>query len=386
MTEEPQSEIEFLPGGEGTVSAKEAAQLVLSYALKHRLFDTGAVDPDALEPDPPLDQEALARSQRRLEAQNVLEVFRGRVINLIGYDERRRKILIFTKRKVTGKELKVLPASIASQVNIEYHVGGVPQVRGTGSEFFGSAPYSIVDDRYACGSSIFPANCMGAGTLGALARDSLGRLCGLSNNHVTGACNHSDPGLPILAPGPVDVHADGPDPFTIGRHVKLLPIHDGHPDMINIDQNLDAAYFEISDPNRVTSSQGGHYDTPSTVAPLEVGLRVEKVGRTTGRTSGEVIAVAAGPRSVSYEVREYGIRKSVFFAAEVLYVVKSDLYPLFSASGDSGSLVTAIDDAGNRTAVGIVFAGDERNGLSFVLPLDKILTGLGLTLVNGHNA
>jgi hypothetical protein len=42
-------------------------------------------------------------------------------------------------------------------------------------------------------------------------------------------------------------------------------------------------------------------------------------------------------------------------------------------------------DDGSRAAVGIVFAGDEAKGLSFILPLPNLLARLSVTLVSGHN-
>ena len=97
---------------------------------------------------------------------------------------------------------------------------------------------------------------MGAGTLGLLGRDADGRIYGISNNHVGGACNNAQPGLPILAPRPVDVSNEHLDPFTIGRHTRLLPINDGIPENIDISINWDGSCFELADPARVSSMQG----------------------------------------------------------------------------------------------------------------------------------
>jgi hypothetical protein len=63
---------------------------------------------------------------------------------------------------------------------------------------------------------------------------------------------------------------------------------------------------------------------------------------------------------------------------------------LFSDSGDSGSLITSIDQAGQRIAVGIVVGGMNDGSapgkkVTIALPIRPILTGLGVTLVSGHN-
>lgn len=379
-----QSEIDLVPNTEQiTMTAKEAAQFVLSYAKKHRLLHSIADDDTD---DEEYSSSGFARSRRNFESQNVLEALRNREINFVGYDEQRKRVLIFTRKKVTKQIQKILPSSIERQINIEYYEGGVASVRGAPQDSFRPQPYTFLSDKfYTCGSSIYPANCIGAGTLGLLARDETGRMCGVTNNHVTGVCNNAEPGLPILAPGPIDVRADGADPFTIGRHDRLLPIHDGHPDNIPIEANLDAACFLIADESRVSSMQGEFFDTPASVVPLEVGMRVEKIGRTTGRTTGEVIAVAGGPAPVAYEVKEYNIKKNVFFKDEHVFLVKNKDGGLFSGRGDSGSLVVSINDDGIKSAVGLVFAGDGRHGISFILPIDKILNELSLTIVSGHN-
>jgi hypothetical protein len=383
-TDSPQAEIDLRPPEtEAQVTAKEAAQFILAYAKKHRILNTSTEDERA---DDEYVSEEFARSRHRFESQGVVDALRNREINFVGYDEVRKRVLIFTKKRVTRQFQKILPTAIERQINIEYFEGGVATVGPAPPEIFRSDRYTILNDKfYCCGSSIYPANCHGAGTFGALARDENGTLCGLSNNHVTGACNGAEPGLPILAPGALDVRADGCDPFTIGRHRALLPVHDGHPDSIDISRNLDAAQFVIADPMKVSSMQGSFFDTPPKVIPLEAGMRVEKIGRTTGRTSGEVVAVAGGPTPVGYEIREYGVKKQVYFSPDAVFLVKNRDGAFFSTGGDSGSLVVSVNDDGSRNSVGLVFAGDQRHLISFIIPLDKILEALKVSLVSGHN-
>ena len=111
-------------------------------------------------------------------------------------------------------------------------------------------------------------------------------------------------------------------------------------------------------------------------------MRVEKVGRTTGRTIGNVTGVSVAPVQVSYDVKEYGVKKNVFFPGEKVFTVEADGENFFSASGDSGSLVVHKDDSGIRHAVGLVFAGNEKNRLSFILPIDNVLEQIGCTIVS----
>ncbi len=276
-----------------------------------------------------------------------------------------------------------MPFRAVKGVKIEYHVGGTAFVKGNVPSPGITYPYFLNRGVICCGSSVHPVNCLGAGTLGALVKDSSGRLFGLSNNHVSGACNCAAPGLPILCPGPIDANEDSISPFTIGRHSRLLPINEGTPENINVSANWDAAIFEIEDAEQVSSMQGEVCDTPDRVGPLIGGMRVEKVGRTTGHTSGSLVGMAATPLPVNYTIREYGVSKTVYF--EQVGVVEGDNGHPFSRAGDSGSIVMGVADDGSRTAVGLVFAGNEPRAQSFILPLEPILQQLNVELVYGHN-
>ena len=358
-------------------TARDAALTVLNWAKQHRLFNRQAME-DSAEA---VDDEAVLEPQQLFSANAVQEVFRKRAINLIGFNEFEKKVVVFTKGKLTAGEAKLVPFQAIPGYTIEYMAGGQADVRGSPPPPQRHFPYALHNDRYACGSSIYPANCIGAGTLGLLVRDGEGRLFGLTNNHVTGACNNAQPGLPILAPGPLDVSNEHRDPFTIGRHTALLPINDGIPENIEVSSNCDAACFEIIDGDKVSSFQGDRYDTPATVGEPRPGMKVMKVGRTTGYTEGVVVAQAVSPVPVGYAVAEYGVKKTVFFS-EVFIV--HGLTEQFSKSGDSGSLVVQVMPDGSTQSVGLVFAGNGR-GESFVLPLEPMLRKLALNVVSGHN-
>lgn len=357
---------------------KNAALSVLQWAKENHLLSLSGME-ESIETE---DEEAVADVPGTFNAQRVQDVFRKRAINLVGFDEAGRRVVIFTKGKLTATERKFMPSNWPGGFAVEYIYGGIAQVKGNPPPPQAHRPYFEHNGKYCCGSSVFPANCMGAGTIGLLTRDADGVLHGVSNNHVSGACNHAQPGLPILAPGPVDVTAEHRAPFTIGRHVRLLPINDGIPENVDISVNWDACCFEIVDPENVTSMQGNAYDTPLEVADPMPGMLVEKVGRTTGHTHGQIVAQSASPVPVAYNVREYGITKSVFF--EETFIIQSFPTP-FSKPGDSGSLVVSRDAQGVRRAVGLVFAGDPDRNLSFILPLRPILDKLELQIVAGHN-
>lgn len=223
-----------------------------------------------------------------------------------------------------------------------------------------------------------------AGTLGCLVKDKKGTIYGLSNNHVLAASNYAMPGLPIVAPGIADVAAGERKPATIGLLDRVQPFVDGIPEIVDTSANLDAAIFKVDDPALLTSMQRNHYDTPSDVCPLKVGMAVEKVGRTTGRIAGNVVAELFDPEPVLYDMPMMsGLagRKHVFL--DGMFAVKPSAAPLFSDGGDSGSLVTHKDQDDKRWAVGMIVGGGR--GLTLILPIDRVLEYFGVSIVSGHN-
>lgn len=305
-------------------------------------------------------------------------ILRRRGLTAIAFNNARNEVIVFTHRAVAQKDKKILPASVDQAVSIRYIHGGIAQA-GAPTPPGVQHPYVFANGSYACGGSIHPARHFGCGTLGCLVTDAHGEIFGLSNNHVTGLCNYAHEGEKILAPGHGDITANGIDPFTIGYHHRSLPMVNGVPDNVDILANRDAAIIRIADTSKVSSMQGSVYDTPGITVDLAAGQQVEKVGRTTGHTTGTVIGQMAGPYQVGYSVPGVGPAFAFF---DPVFVIQGNNGP-FSQPGDSGSLITAMIGA-DRYAVGLVFAGDQQ-GLAYALPLSPILTTLNVTLVTGHN-
>ncbi|PJG48317.1 hypothetical protein CAF53_08745 [Sphingobium sp. LB126] len=360
-------------------TARQAAESILAWAKQNHLFAKGPVE-DSVE-DEPADIELLP--QNLFESQAVKAVLKKRAITLVAYSDAERKVTIFTHAKLTKAEREKMPFQVVGGIKLEYALGGTASVKGGAPSPDANYPYFLHNGSIACGSSIHPVNCFGAGTLGALVKGPTGTLFGLTNNHVTGACNCAVPGIPILCPGPLDATEEHISPFTIGRHSKLLPINEGIPENIDVSLNCDAAIFEIEDPAQVSSMQGDKYDTPSIIDAPYGGLTVEKCGRTTGFTTGVIVGVSASPIPVGYSIKEYGINKTVYF--DEAWIVAGHNGAPFSRAGDSGSLVVGVWPDGSKRAVGLVFAGNEARGQSFILPLQPIVNQLGVELVYGHN-
>ena len=319
-------------------------------------------------------------------------LLRARQIQAVSFNDAAKEIIVFTKRAApsTKKQIAALPKAI-DDVFIKYRQGLQNPIGLAVSAPFGGPAYTIRAvagaNLYTCGSSISVGNFREAGTLCCLVRDQSGTLYGMSNNHVSGSCSHAGIGLPILAPGIFDVAPGGLAPFTIGFHHAALPLIAGSADNVSAQANRDAAIFLIHDPLKVSSYQGDSYDTPTTVAPLVPGMQVEKVGRTTGHTHGQVIGQFFGAHPIQYTAALYGFSGVVSFEPAFVVVGSSEL---FSDRGDSGSLITSVDSNGQRKAVGIVVGGmDDRSApggkITIALSLTPILTELAVNLVSGHN-
>lgn len=320
----------------------------------------------------------------------VESLLRQKMLLSIVYNETTKCIYLYTKRKVYSKDLKILPSNLNS-CGIAYPQGSVDEIGKTHNQAQGAAFNVVIAGgfrRYTCGSSVSPGNSASAGTMGALVADDTGQIYGLTNNHVTGLCNHSLIGVPILAPGVLDVAPGVQHPFTIGLHRTVLEMSVGTQGNIEVARNSDAAIFSIIAPDTVTSLQGGLYDTPEVAVDPVEGMIVEKVGRTTGYTRGKIVGRELGPINVHYSSIEYGFTGNILF--DNTWVVHGE-GEAFSQGGDSGSLIVQIDGDGNRAAVGLLFAGGSDSfapGLArtFFLPIRPILEKLQVRLLGGHNA
>jgi len=162
----------------------------------------------------------------------------------------------------------------------------------------------------------------------------------LSNNHVLANSNAAALGDPVLQPGPVDGGTDPAD--RIARLSRFIPITFDPPTPRASHNNLvDAAV-----------AQGEFHDLKREIywiccvrgwrrrANVTVGTLVQKTGRTTNYTVGRITGVNA-----TVDVN-YGGSRVARFNDQILATN-------MSAGGDSGSLVTTLDDV----AVGLLFAG-----------------------------
>lgn len=286
-------------------------------------------------------------------------ILREKQLQAVGFNEVEREVIAFTKRAASAsKKLKQhLPAAV-DDIPIKYRQGAQHAITPGVTVPLGGPTFVVRPSagrpRYTCGSSISVGNHRDAGSLGCLVRDAAGELFGLSNNHVSASCSYAGIGMPILAPGVIDVAPNSLTPFTVGFHQRALPMVAGSADNVSPADNMDAAIFRIHDPQLVSSFQGNAYDTPTQTVPLTAGLTVEKVGRTTGHTRGVVISQFVGAHAIQYRADIYGFSGIVYFSPMFAVI---GVGAEFSTAGDSGSLVVALLPGGERRAVGIVVGG-----------------------------
>jgi hypothetical protein len=162
----------------------------------------------------------------------------------------------------------------------------------------------------------------------------------LSNNHVLANTNAAQIGDPILQPGPYDGGTDPAD--RIATLSRWVPITLEPPTSRSLHRNVvDAAIAQgqFHDLDREVYWTG-HVRGWRRKANVDVGTVVQKTGRTTNYTTGRITAIGA-----TIDVG-YGGGRVARFSDQL---VTTNI----SAGGDSGSLVTTLDNV----AVGLLFAG-----------------------------
>ena len=227
-----------------------------------------------------------------------------------------------------------------------------------------------------------------AGTFGLLVQRN-GTPFMLSNNHVLANSNDAQIGDVIYQPGPSDGGTEADriamlaefEPLDFGKKrgecsiANALTIflnglaaltgskHRLEPVLITPGDNvMDAALARLAAPELVVP-QILEIGLPTGVAEPELGMAVQKMGRTTGFTEGIVTQI-----DVTVNV-DYGGR-TVRFTDQVFT-------NRMSSPGDSGSGILDME----RHAVGLLFAGSGR--VTIFTPIRRILDRFGVTLVMG---
>jgi hypothetical protein len=197
-----------------------------------------------------------------------------------------------------------------------------------------------------------------AGTLGAIVM-RVNQLFLLSNSHVLANNGLAKKGDAIIYPGDADGGLDPGDIVARLASVKKFKPGNGFVNRVDCAIAKPTA-ARLAD---LISEVKGLGIPKGTIKPKR-GMKIVKVGRTSGKTRGEI--------------RDVNFRFILDYGGEVGEVgfIDQVLCTRYTEPGDSGSLV--IDEASGR-AVGLHFAGAD--GGSVFNPIDEVLKALGVKLV-----
>lgn len=235
---------------------------------------------------------------------------------------------------------KKIPGQLAPEDMIDHYLDGVrTDVVGRTGVFRASA-YTAKERPYAPGASCgHPL--ITAGTIGGIFKDREGQTGFLSNNHVLAASNSGKLGDPTIQPGQYDGGSSPKDRVGTLKWYRpfRLPQYENFNKQWHNYQVEDSAWAAIDDESLAT------IDIKDIGAPTgfmfwpTMKLQVQKTGRTTGHTTGEIIGLGATVW-VEYDQQTLEFRDQI---------LTSDM----SEPGDSGSLLLNM----NNEVVGLLFAG-----------------------------
>ena len=189
---------------------------------------------------------------------------------------------------------------------------------------------------------------------------------GLSNNHVFALENSAPIGSDLLQPGRFDTNCLPIPDNLIGMLSAFVPL-----DFSGGANHVDAAIMMTSADYLGNSTPSDGYGTPrSQIASAFPGQKVQKYGRTTRQTKGEVTAINAIV-SVGYS------SGTAFFVDQIIVQSRKP----FIKGGDSGSLLTNAD----RYPVGLLYAGTADGKLAVANRIDYVLLQLSLELDSSGN-
>ena len=205
-----------------------------------------------------------------------------------------------------------------------------------------------------------------AGTIGCRVKDAQDNVYALSNNHVYANSNNATIGEDnVLQPGTYDGGVDPDD--AIGTLFDFEPIVFGPRGSNTIDAAIAEIIIDETGPRVGTATPTDGYGTPSSgIVEATLDLPVQKYGRTTGQTYGEVTGINATVK----------VRYSSGFAIFVNQIIIEGIEGVeFSAGGDSGSLIVTDPD---RNPVGLLFAGNSIVTIANLI--DLVLSRFGVTV------
>lgn len=202
-----------------------------------------------------------------------------------------------------------------------------------------------------------------AGTIGARVKDAAGNVYALSNNHVYALENAAPIGSGVLQPGRFDTNCNIDPNDVIGTLFDFEPIVFS----TSANNTIDAA-IALSDTARLgnTTPSNGYGTPKSAIGSAFVGQSVQKYGRTTSLTKGQVTGILATV------LVGYSSGTALF----VNQIVVGSRKPFIKA-GDSGSLLAT--DPG-KNPVGLLFAGNASGTTAIANPIGAVLARFNVTV------
>jgi hypothetical protein len=213
-----------------------------------------------------------------------------------------------------------------------------------------------------------------AGTIGARVRDALGRVYILSNNHVLANSNGATIGDPEYQPGPFDGGTAADQIATLSDFQTITFTSTANN---TIDAAIALSGTDVLD-NATPADDG--YGMPNATIYGDangdglfddrnalLGLNVQKYGRTTHLTHGQITGVNATV-TVCYDG---ACLRSARYVDQLIIEPGG-----FSGGGDSGSLI--VTDDGNLNPVALLFAGSPT--VTIANRIDLVLTRFGVTI------
>jgi len=216
-----------------------------------------------------------------------------------------------------------------------------------------------------------------SGTLGCRLKDKHGNVFGLSNNHVFAGINGIEGGVvigtPVVQPSPGDLNPPCQSPLpanVIGSLVKFKP----YDLSLTGNNRIDAAIIstDVSLISNSTPPPPVAYGTPRSttwIGPF-LGLNVQKLGRTSGYTTG----VVTGLNKIEIVGSPAGI---TFWSGQIEFSGTNGNASL-GAPGDSGSLIVTNDLLGDRFPVALLYAGG--GGITDGNPIQEVLDFFDMTI------
>lgn len=266
-----------------------------------------------------------------------------------------------SKAALSENDLRIIEARAGGQVGVRY-TGPITASAGIAA----AAPGAT--ERFGIGASVGHPRCK-AGTLGLFARRNSDQAIGfVSANHIIAAEDRGRDNDEILYPAPADKGKSPRD--IVGR------LCGDYPRLSDKAVRVDCAFGRLVKGREYNarSLDGMRMLSGDLVTSYDDPL-VSKIGRTTGLTHGRISAVELDEVWVDYAT------DAIRFDGQI--EVQSDGIAPFTLPGDSGSLVFT---TAGCNPLGLVFAnsaagGPGNLGLTYVHPIDVVLTALGVTLL-----